>query len=206
MDVVQIALWVLIGLFALLCGGAYLFSMLILGNRRRATEVALLQRSFHAVVGALPGKVTVRTAADSRVSLVDDLSSDAWDPNQPPGWVEALDRLPPGLRADVAQLLSHAEGMDGPIPVPADRLRAALREFRMIEASLARDGFRGRYRNHLDEAPSPLSPEERSEVAGTSGTSIDHALAMLFIRLGPPPEETELDYAPASNGGGGAQQ
>ncbi|WP_228978572.1 hypothetical protein [Streptomyces sp. DH12] len=50
------------------------------------------------------------------------------------------------------------------------------------------------------------SAEDRAAVAATSGSSIDHALAMLFLRLGPPPEPTELDYTSAGNGGGGAQQ
>ncbi|MFV6032345.1 hypothetical protein [Streptomyces sp. NPDC056264] len=61
----------------------------------------------------------------------------------------------------------------------------------------------------LEESPEELPellPAERAEAAPAAANSIDHAMAMLFIRLGPPPEETELDYAPASNGGGGAQQ
>lgn len=52
----------------------------------------------------------------------------------------------------------------------------------------------------------PPTDAEASTVAPTSAKSVDHALAMLFIQLGPPPEPTETDYAPASNGGGGAQQ
>lgn len=52
----------------------------------------------------------------------------------------------------------------------------------------------------------PPTVEEASAVAPTSAKSLDHALAVLFIRLGPPPEPAENDYAPASNGGGGAQQ
>ncbi|GAA2505090.1 hypothetical protein [Streptomyces gobitricini] len=51
-----------------------------------------------------------------------------------------------------------------------------------------------------------LSTAEREAVAADSGNAIDHALAMLFLRLGPPPGPTELDYTPAGNGGGGAQQ
>ncbi|MER5370367.1 hypothetical protein [Streptomyces sp. NPDC002722] len=54
-----------------------------------------------------------------------------------------------------------------------------------------------------DEQP---TPDETSAVAPTSMQSLDHAMAMLFIRLGPPPETTETNYAPVSNGGGGAQQ
>lgn len=52
----------------------------------------------------------------------------------------------------------------------------------------------------------PLTDEEASTVSATSAQSLDHALAMLFIRLGPPPEPSAIDYAPASKGGGGIQQ
>lgn len=50
------------------------------------------------------------------------------------------------------------------------------------------------------------TPDEKSTVAPTSMQSLDHAMGMLFIRLGPPPEATETNYAPVSNGDGGAQQ
>lgn len=54
--------------------------------------------------------------------------------------------------------------------------------------------------------PAELLPAELAAVASTAASSIDHALALLFIRLGPPPEETPINFAPASTGGGGAQQ
>ncbi|MFE7358036.1 hypothetical protein ACFU8Q_34115 [Streptomyces sp. NPDC057543] len=50
------------------------------------------------------------------------------------------------------------------------------------------------------------TPEELSAVASTSAQTIDQAMAMLFLQLGPPPEPTQIDYTPASNGGGGVQQ
>ncbi|MDV9188467.1 hypothetical protein R6L23_09610 [Streptomyces sp. SR27] len=204
MDVLQIVLWVLFGLFALL-GGVALLSMLYLRSRtRRAGEprpkLAVAAGEFGT------GKVALRDITGSRFSLVDDLSRDTWEANLPLGWVEMLDRLPPDVRADVARMLSHPDDAYWSLQLPTDRLGAALRALRMLQVSLEQDGFRGRQRSPLDEAPSQLSSEERSEVASASGASIDHALAMLFIRLGPPPEETELDYAPASSGGGGAQQ
>lgn len=60
----------------------------------------------------------------------------------------------------------------------------------------------------LPQAPDsePPTPEEAACVAPAAEGSIDHALAKLFLQLGPPPEPTENDYAPASNGDGGAQQ
>ncbi|WP_030331026.1 hypothetical protein [Streptomyces sp. NRRL B-1381] len=60
----------------------------------------------------------------------------------------------------------------------------------------------------LPEGPKaePPTAEEAASVAPNAEGSIDHALAKLFLQLGPPPEPTENDYAPASNGDGGAQQ
>ncbi|WP_329056531.1 hypothetical protein OG511_02580 [Streptomyces sp. NBC_01453] len=55
-------------------------------------------------------------------------------------------------------------------------------------------------------AEESLTARQSAEVAHTSGTTLDHALARLFLRLGPPPEPTENNYAPASSGDGGAQQ
>ncbi|MEU8709169.1 hypothetical protein [Streptomyces sp. NPDC048565] len=55
-------------------------------------------------------------------------------------------------------------------------------------------------------AHGPLSYNDASAAAPGSAQSLDHALAMLFIRLGPPPTPSETDNAPASNGDGGARQ
>lgn len=52
----------------------------------------------------------------------------------------------------------------------------------------------------------PLSPQETAAAAPPAGQSIERALALLFIRLGPPPEPAELDYSPAGHGGGGTAQ
>ncbi|MEU5243662.1 hypothetical protein AB0G81_06015 [Streptomyces asoensis] len=52
----------------------------------------------------------------------------------------------------------------------------------------------------------PLGPEEVEDVAPAAEETIDHTLARLFLRLGPPPEASELDYTPAGRGGGGAHQ
>lgn len=52
-----------------------------------------------------------------------------------------------------------------------------------------------------------LAPDEEAVVAVTSGEILNHALARLFLRLGPPPEPTELDdHEPVSSGDGGAKQ
>lgn len=51
-----------------------------------------------------------------------------------------------------------------------------------------------------------LTDEQQSTVASTSNRTIDHALARLFMRLGPPPEGSDLDYVPTVSGDGGAAQ
>ncbi|MFI1173378.1 serine/threonine-protein kinase [Streptomyces melanogenes] len=43
-------------------------------------------------------------------------------------------------------------------------------------------------------------------VAKTAAETLEHTLARLFVRLGSPPEPTELDYTPAGTGDGGTQQ
>jgi hypothetical protein len=52
----------------------------------------------------------------------------------------------------------------------------------------------------------PLNASEAAAVAGIAEETIEHTLARLFLRLGPPPETAEIDYTPAGRGGGGAQQ
>ncbi|MEU6071247.1 hypothetical protein ABZ864_44125 [Streptomyces sp. NPDC047082] len=51
-----------------------------------------------------------------------------------------------------------------------------------------------------------LSPAEAEMVVAASAAAINHTLARLFLRLGPPPEGADGDITPVSSGGGGAQQ
>jgi len=51
-----------------------------------------------------------------------------------------------------------------------------------------------------------LGPEDIQAAAPAAEGTIDHELARLFLRLGPPPEPTSQDYTPAGSDGGGAQQ
>lgn len=55
---------------------------------------------------------------------------------------------------------------------------------------------------HFDEFGRPLADEEPE--AAVAGQTIEHSLAALFLRLGPPPEPTGIEYMPAGSGGGGA--
>ncbi|MBO8189253.1 hypothetical protein [Streptomyces spirodelae] len=58
-----------------------------------------------------------------------------------------------------------------------------------------------------EEDPLPqISEKEAAAVGSEAGKSLEYALARLFLRLGPPPEPTAVEYAPASSGGGGTQQ
>ncbi|WP_372351107.1 hypothetical protein [Streptomyces sp. KL116D] len=51
-----------------------------------------------------------------------------------------------------------------------------------------------------------LSRTESAEAAPPSAATLDHALARLFLRLGPPPEPTQTDHTPSYSGGGGAHE
>lgn len=51
------------------------------------------------------------------------------------------------------------------------------------------------------ETPSTLDAEDIAPAIAT----LNHALAGLFLRLGPPPDPTEQDFAPVGSGDGGAQ-
>jgi hypothetical protein len=51
-----------------------------------------------------------------------------------------------------------------------------------------------------------LLAEDAQLVADIAADAINHTLARLFMRLGPPPEGASGDYMPVSSGGGGAQQ
>jgi hypothetical protein len=48
-------------------------------------------------------------------------------------------------------------------------------------------------------------PFEPGDVSSAT-SAFDSALARLFVRLGPPPEPSGLDYAPMGSGDGGVQQ
>lgn len=85
--------------------------------------------------------------------------------------------------------------LSGPVPQDA--------EVRRPEDAVAELRAAARFSQRAEE---PLTDSESAEVALTSGTTLDHALARLFLRLGPPPEATARDYEPASSGDGGAQQ
>ncbi|MET7693865.1 hypothetical protein ABZT06_38870 [Streptomyces sp. NPDC005483] len=51
-----------------------------------------------------------------------------------------------------------------------------------------------------------LSGGERRQMAETTAAAINQTLAMLFLRLGPPPEDIAREFGPITSGGGGAQQ
>nr|WP_229900263.1 sensor domain-containing diguanylate cyclase [Streptomyces capoamus] len=52
----------------------------------------------------------------------------------------------------------------------------------------------------------PHMQDETPAVARAAGETLEHTLARLLVRLGPPPEPIQLEYAPAGNGDGGARQ
>ncbi|MFI1535524.1 hypothetical protein [Streptomyces anandii] len=51
-----------------------------------------------------------------------------------------------------------------------------------------------------------LSQEEIQAATPAAEATVERSLAALFLRLGPPPAPTEIDFTPVGHGGGGAQQ
>ncbi len=84
-----------------------------------------------------------------------------------------------------------------------DEVRAMQAE---IEAALQNEIAKSRFPKFGPGYSQPLGQEEIEDVAPAAEVTIDHTLARLFLRLGPPPEDSTLDYTPAGRGGGGAQQ
>ncbi|WP_226652502.1 hypothetical protein [Streptomyces hydrogenans] len=147
----------------------------------------------------------------------------------PANWDDFIGKLEPADRAKFEGWLSllpssHPEGMDHESAQAfqfspdwfsrrdriALRLAKSIFRFRGTHPYIYHPSYLGQAGKifegmHASSGPE-LSRAELANVASSSEGSIDHALAMMFIRLGPPPEPTEVDYAPASNGGGGAQQ
>ncbi|WP_460111572.1 hypothetical protein [Streptomyces sp. YKOK-J1] len=70
----------------------------------------------------------------------------------------------------------------------------------------ARDVLRPIPSTTVQGSQQPLDPAATEVAAPAAAESIEHSLASLFLRLGPPPDPTELDYSPAGRGDGGAQQ
>ncbi|PAZ10498.1 hypothetical protein CLM62_40850 [Streptomyces sp. SA15] len=96
--------------------------------------------------------------------------------------------------------------------VSEGELQAALRAYdhaAPVEATLIRGRARrlGHIEDGGDEGDSGTLPVEETQlVADAAANTINHTLARLFLRLGPPPESANGEYMPVSSGGGGAQQ
>lgn len=115
------------------------------------------------------------------------------------------------LDALIQNRLSRVEGSwdSGPIQkLPTPRAFGSEPDFPFYLESSSPTVQVAQYADQIPGASEaePLTHEEASTVSATSVQSLDHALGMLFIRLGPPPEPSAIDYEPASNGGGGVQQ
>jgi diguanylate cyclase (GGDEF)-like protein/PAS domain S-box-containing protein len=131
--------------------------------------------------------------------------------------------LPEQVVALRAMGCTHGQGMAFSGPLDEYRLRRALasaylpvphsRPGTTVEGSDLRgtassgDAFTepGLAAAELLRAYAPHSQDEADTVARAAG-ELEHALARLFARLGPPPEPTAPVYDPAGSGDGGARQ
>lgn len=118
--------------------------------------------------------------------------------------IEVFDQvgpLPPGFRPDGPA--RGAPGPDAEVMVPP---WTKLGD----EASSPHPGLRpltGSDTSSEGEFPEDeLSEDEEATAVSPAAETLEHTLARLFVRLGSPPEPTELDCTPAGTGDGGAQQ
>jgi hypothetical protein len=84
----------------------------------------------------------------------------------------------------------------GPLPPYGDIRDAAVEEARQFEGDDDAELL-------ADEA-GHLSTEDERLVAERTADTINHTLARLFLRLGPPPQSANGDFAPVSSSGGGS--
>ncbi|MEU4168415.1 hypothetical protein AB0F46_16265 [Streptomyces sp. NPDC026665] len=92
-----------------------------------------------------------------------------------------------------------------------DRMRSQIRD---ILDSFPPDRKRGSSKSAIGQwgqavaglRQQRLGPEDVEVAAPAAEEAIDHELARLFLRLGPPPEPTSHDYTSTGTDGGGAQQ
>ncbi|MGV9313775.1 serine/threonine-protein kinase [Streptomyces sp. NPDC003691] len=147
------------------------------------------------VIGSLIHQEPLRrpTATAARHGLIDALT--CLDPSfldDPPGVPSRLGPLPAGFgpsgpRPEHRARRSTARGRTPPAAGRAGRTAEATRPPKPPE-------------------PVPLPPDLTAADAENAAETLEHTLARLFVRLGSPPEPTELDCTPAGTGDGGAQQ
>ncbi|MEU5314379.1 hypothetical protein [Streptomyces sp. NPDC021562] len=130
----------------------------------------------------------------------------------------ALDPDPSGEQAAAAEDLQLPADdpisrlNSGDLVTGTDLLAAMLAAYDRAAADPPELGVQGARRTgHTEDGgehgeSGPLPTEEAQLVAGAAANTINHTLARLFLRLGPPPESANGDFMPVSSGGGGAQQ
>lgn len=123
--------------------------------------------------------------------------------------------LPPALLHLAQTAFGPGAGDPAKRPASAQWLSALDQERSRIQTCTARPGHT--FGSHLSSCPwcehtttvqeaEPLTRDEAAEVVLPSGESLDHALARLFLSLGPPANPTELSQEPVSSGDGGATE
>ncbi|QOV38781.1 hypothetical protein IM697_10605 [Streptomyces ferrugineus] len=130
-----------------------------------------------------PAKIAMTVLNEIAVIVADDLPS-----------YEAVDKARARARASLADYPPREPGSLSHDPLVIAALRDSV--IRNQRRSQADPDFDVR---HLDA-------EEIRTAAAKAEETIEHTLARLFLRLGPPPESTGLNFSPVESGGGGARQ
>ncbi|GAA4326388.1 hypothetical protein GCM10023086_53910 [Streptomyces venetus] len=162
----------------------------------------LLVRTAHRLKQTVRNDTAARLGGDEFAALVvDDSARD--DPTREEHVLELAHRL----RITLSQPCT-IEGSD--IKVTAS-IGIAFAEPELAAGDLLRNADLATYRakawgKDRVELYAPHMQDETPAVARAAGETLEHTLARLLVRLGPPPEPTALEYAPAGNGDGGARQ
>jgi EAL domain-containing protein (putative c-di-GMP-specific phosphodiesterase class I) len=131
--------------------------------------------------------------------------------------------LPEQVAALRAMGCTHGQGMAFSGPLDEYRLRRALSSghYPVLRSPVEPASVGGDVRGAASKGSSfaeqgfvagellcdyaPPLQDEAAAVVRAAG-EIEHTLARLFVRLGPPPEPTGLEYTPAGSGDGGSRQ
>lgn len=199
---------------------AYIVSAARSGDEILKQHVWDLLRMLDGDPGAKKFQMWVETLGPlSGVGLEDATRRGTWAMAWEAQVLAALEQLSPHDRLRVLHRLARL-GEPAPLepPLSLESQVVPSQDEASFEARMARaEALRERIAQALGDATQQLMPAGAAGiVAGAevpaaeevvlAGDTLEHTLARLFVRLGPPPEPTSRDYAPVGAGDGGAAE
>ncbi|MEU4039101.1 putative bifunctional diguanylate cyclase/phosphodiesterase [Streptomyces collinus] len=177
--------------------------------RQLPADVLMLDRT---IVGDVPESARLGRIASGLLRIAADLGLESW--------ADGVD-LPEQLEALRELGCTHGRGLAFAGPLDEYRLRRALVSGRYpaqhhtaVSARRRRDGQDAASADSLtgdadaarDLLHSYASHRQDDTAVTRAATDFEHALAWLFVHLGPPPEPTPLEYSPAGSDDGGTRR